>query len=82
MSRSKPRYPLQLDAAFVAVAEHWGIAPFELEMCLAAVCALSTLGDNVGIMNRDMVEHMLQRLTLKHPEMPTFTLAVQGGLPF
>jgi len=81
MPRQKPRYPLQLDNAFVDLCERYGIDAYSFECMLVAVAYLSPLGDDLDPIYRDPVSRMLQKMALKYPSVPDFTLAVQGSLP-
>jgi len=81
MYRSKPRYPLQLDNAFVELCKHYDIEPFALECMLVAVCVLSPLGDFPHEAMYESIERMLQKLSIKFSSLPFFTITVQTSFP-
>jgi hypothetical protein len=80
MSRAHPRYPLQLDNAFMDLSARWEVPPFELEMLTIALLALSPLGTECKEHDLEAIEHMVQKMALKHHTLPTFTVAVQAAL--
>lgn len=78
--RQKPRYPLQLDNAFVELCQAYQVETFSMECLLVATAVLSPLGDGSSEFYVEPVSKMLQKLAIKYPNLPSFTLAVQGRL--
>jgi len=81
MGRSKPRYPNQLDNAFIDTCRKFQVDPFALEMMLIGefvIAASAITGSDVYI---NSIHDLVLKAMLKYPMLPHFTVVVQGSLP-